>query len=99
MRFRTLGCYPLSGAVESEAATLEAIVAELAGVREGIDFVFLPGDNANHATADQYDRIRAALAPLTLPVFTIPGDHDFEDGTLAAFRAGTPAAWLATSAP
>ncbi|MEI5688456.1 metallophosphoesterase family protein [Sphingomonas kyungheensis] len=71
---------------------LEAIVADLAGVREGIDFVFLPGDNANHATAEQYDRIRAALAPLTLPVFTIPGDHDFEDGTLAAFRAGTPAA-------
>jgi Icc protein len=71
---------------------LEAIVADLAAVREGIDFVFVPGDNANHATAEQYDRIRAALAPLALPVFTIPGDHDFEDGTLAAFRAGTPEA-------
>ena len=29
VRFRTLGCYPLSGAVESEAATLEAVVAEM----------------------------------------------------------------------
>ena len=29
VRFRTLGCYPLSGAVESEAATLEAIIAEM----------------------------------------------------------------------
>jgi len=29
VRFRTLGCYPLSGAVESEAATVEAIVAEM----------------------------------------------------------------------
>jgi sulfate adenylyltransferase subunit 2 len=29
VRFRTLGCYPLTGAVESEAATLEAIVEEL----------------------------------------------------------------------
>ena len=29
VRFRTLGCYPLTGAVESNAATVEAIVAEL----------------------------------------------------------------------
>ncbi|MES2137851.1 MAG: sulfate adenylyltransferase subunit CysD [Pseudomonadota bacterium] len=29
VRFRTLGCYPLSGAVESEAATIEEIVAEM----------------------------------------------------------------------
>jgi sulfate adenylyltransferase subunit 2 len=29
VRFRTLGCYPLSGAVESEAASVEAIVQEM----------------------------------------------------------------------
>jgi sulfate adenylyltransferase subunit 2 len=29
VRFRTLGCYPLSGAVESKAATVEEIVAEM----------------------------------------------------------------------
>jgi len=29
VRFRTLGCYPLTGAVESGAATVEAIVAEM----------------------------------------------------------------------
>ena len=29
VRFRTMGCYPLTGAIESEADTLEAIVAEL----------------------------------------------------------------------
>jgi sulfate adenylyltransferase subunit 2 len=29
VRFRTLGCYPLSGAVESDAADVEAIVAEM----------------------------------------------------------------------
>lgn len=30
VRFRTLGCYPLSGAVESRAATIAAIIAETA---------------------------------------------------------------------
>ncbi len=29
VRFRTLGCYPLSGAVESEATTIEAVVREM----------------------------------------------------------------------
>ena len=29
VRFRTLGCYPLSGAIESEAETVEDIVAEM----------------------------------------------------------------------
>ena len=29
IRFRTLGCYPLSGAIESEAGTIEEIVAEM----------------------------------------------------------------------
>ena len=29
VRFRTLGCYPLTAAIESEARTLEEIVAEM----------------------------------------------------------------------
>ncbi|HRW29600.1 MAG TPA: hypothetical protein P5227_06365 [Emcibacteraceae bacterium] len=29
VRFRTLGCYPLTGAIESEADTLEAIIREM----------------------------------------------------------------------
>ncbi len=33
VRFRTLGCYPLSGAIESTAATVADIVAELAEAR------------------------------------------------------------------
>jgi sulfate adenylyltransferase subunit 2 len=33
VRFRTLGCYPLTGAIESEADTLEAIIAEMIQTR------------------------------------------------------------------
>jgi sulfate adenylyltransferase subunit 2 len=33
IRFRTLGCYPLTGAVESDAADLETIVSEMLTVR------------------------------------------------------------------
>jgi sulfate adenylyltransferase subunit 2 len=33
VRFRTLGCWPLSGAIESSAQTLEDIIAEMQGSR------------------------------------------------------------------
>ncbi|HJV88987.1 MAG TPA: sulfate adenylyltransferase subunit CysD [Holophagaceae bacterium] len=33
VRFRTLGCYPLTGAIESPATTLEEIIAETLGAR------------------------------------------------------------------
>jgi sulfate adenylyltransferase subunit 2 len=33
VRFRTLGCYPLSGAIESDADTVERIVAEMRSAR------------------------------------------------------------------
>lgn len=33
VRFRTLGCYPLTGAIESDADTLEAILAEMKTTR------------------------------------------------------------------
>jgi len=33
VRFRTLGCFPLTGAIESDAETLEDIVAEMLTAR------------------------------------------------------------------
>jgi len=33
VRFRTLGCYPLSGAIDSEADSVEAIIAEMVASR------------------------------------------------------------------
>ena len=33
VRFRTLGCYPLTGAIESQADSLDGIIAELTGSR------------------------------------------------------------------
>jgi sulfate adenylyltransferase subunit 2 len=33
VRFRTLGCYPLSAALESDAATLDAVIDETLAAR------------------------------------------------------------------
>ena len=65
---------------------LRALVAEANRyLADTVDFVFLPGDNANNGTLEQYRRIDDALGEIHLPVHAIPGDHDFEPGTLNAF--------------
>ncbi|WP_314372355.1 metallophosphoesterase [Sphingomonas paucimobilis] len=72
---------------------LSEIVAQVnARIGAAADFVFLPGDNANHGTPDQYARMLDALAPLSRPWRIIPGDHDFEPGDLSAYEAAIPEA-------
>lgn len=55
-------------------------------IAHAVNFAYLPGDNANNGTPEQYARIRAALSDLRLPTHAIPGDHDFEPGSLSAFH-------------
>lgn len=69
---------------------LNAIVDEINAHAGAADFVFLPGDNANHAEPDQYRAIVGALSWLALPWRAIPGDHDFEGGSLEAYEAAIP---------
>ncbi|WP_458071810.1 metallophosphoesterase family protein [Rhodanobacter sp. BL-MT-08] len=65
---------------------LKAKVAEANRyLADTVDFVFLPGDNANNGSMEQYQRIGDALSEIHLPVHAIPGDHDVEPGTLNAF--------------
>lgn len=58
------------------------IEVECAGT---IDFVVLPGDNADNGLPSQYALTATALKMLSAPVHVIPGDHDMEQGGLAAF--------------
>jgi 3',5'-cyclic-AMP phosphodiesterase len=70
---------------------LDAIVAEINScIGDAADLVFLPSDNANHATADQYRMIVEALEQLTLPWRVIPGDHFFEPGDLVQYETAFP---------
>ncbi|KXU85792.1 metallophosphoesterase [Caballeronia megalochromosomata] len=52
-----------------------------------VEFAFLPGDNANNGTPEQFKRILGMTRELKLPLYAIPGDHDFEPGHLEAFNA------------
>ncbi len=52
-----------------------------------LDFAVLPGDNADDGTAEQFQLVRSAVAPLRLPLHILPGDHDFKPRNLDAYYA------------
>lgn len=65
----------------------ERMVAQVNDNLQGrVDFAVLPGDNANHATAEQFRKISAIASNLRVPLHVLPGDHDFEAGHLDDFR-------------
>jgi Icc protein len=52
----------------------------------GIDFAFLPGDNADDGAEDEYQLVRDAVSLCRFPVHAITGDHDVISGNLDLFR-------------
>jgi hypothetical protein len=53
-----------------------------------VDFVYLPGDNADDGTDDQFGLVRSGLNELGLEWHAIPGDHDFKPRSLEYFYRG-----------
>ncbi len=49
------------------------------------DIVLATGDLVDRGQPDEYARLRDLLAPLDMPVYLIPGNHDARDALLAAF--------------
>ena len=63
-----------------------AIVADIEAIRRDIiDFVYLPGDNADSGSDEQYRLVATGLRMLGLPAHAITGDHDMETGSLEPF--------------
>lgn len=68
------------GRGDREAALgLAAAVKALMKLEPRPDAVLVSGDLVNEAGAREYERVRELLAPLTMPVFVIAGNHDDRD--------------------
>ena len=88
LAFAHLGDLHLTRAAERNYADLLAIVAQIEiSMADRLDFVVLPGDNADNGLPEQYRLAAVALKMLSIPVHAITGDHDMEQGSLDAFHA------------
>ncbi len=51
-----------------------------------VSFAVLPGDNADDGAEAQFGLVRDAIAKLSIPLHTLPGDHDYHTRSLEAFH-------------
>jgi len=63
----------------ASARALEAAVEAVLALRPLPQAVLVTGDIANGGDAREYERVRELLAPLTMPVHVLPGNHDDRD--------------------
>src|SRR5690242_9523809 len=57
-------------------ACLARVVAALNALDPPPDLVVVTGDLCDHGTPEEYAHLRRLLAPLAMPFFLIPGNHD-----------------------
>ncbi len=70
------------------ALYLARAVAALNALVPRPDVAVLTGDLVDHGEPAEYDHLRQLLAPLHMPVFVIPGNHDAREALREAFRGG-----------
>ncbi|WP_119299547.1 phosphodiesterase [Dongia deserti] len=67
------------------AGHLARAVAHLTALRPAPDVVLVTGDLVDAGMAEEYAHFRELLAPLRMPVYLIPGNHDLRDPLRAVF--------------
>lgn len=67
------------------AGFLERAVAHLVALDPRPDVVLATGDLVDGGKPEEYALLRRLLAPLPMPVYLIPGNHDARDAMRAAF--------------
>jgi len=89
LRFLQIGDLHIADAGLQNHVDLRRIVDEVnAHTGERIDFVYLPGDNADDGTPEQFRIVHDELSRLIAPWHAIPGDHDFKPRSLDNFYRG-----------
>lgn len=77
------------------ANSLARLVTRITSIRDQIgpiDSVLVSGDLSDDGSAESYDRFKALMAPLDLPLMVIPGNHDAREPMRAAFADLLPKA-------
>jgi Icc protein len=89
LRFLQIGDLHVTDAGLQNHLDFRRIIEEVNGNAGGkIDFVYLPGDNADDGTPEQFRIVRDELSRLIAPWHAIPGDHDFKPRSLENFYHG-----------
>ncbi|MGC2413075.1 MAG: phosphodiesterase [Stellaceae bacterium] len=81
---------PGTDSVYAEIDTGACLARAVAAINELVtlpDLAIVTGDLVDHGEPAEYDHFRQLLAPLRMPVFVLPGNHDSRAPLRAAFGA------------
>ena len=67
------------------AAMLRACVRHILALKQRPDAIVLTGDLTDRAQPEEYATLRELLAPLAMPVYVMPGNHDRRETLRACF--------------
>jgi 3',5'-cyclic AMP phosphodiesterase CpdA len=73
--------------VVDTATYLRACVSEIRRLPVAPDVVVVTGDLVDRGDPEEYAHLRSLLAPLAIPVYVIPGNHDERAALRSAFAA------------
>lgn len=73
------------------AEHLARAVAHLNALQPRPDVALATGDLVDEGSPEEYARLRELLAPLAMPIFVVPGNHDDREALRAAFPETLPA--------
>lgn len=71
--------------VVDTAAHLRRCVAHILTLKQQPDVIVMTGDLVDGGKAEEYALLRELIAPLKMPVYLMPGNHDDRDALRAAF--------------
>jgi len=82
-----IGDLHITDAGEQNYRDLKRTMGLMRGVPQGsLDFIILPGDNADDGTPEQFRLVRDAIADFPIKLHILAGDHDFKPRSLDAFH-------------
>jgi 3',5'-cyclic AMP phosphodiesterase CpdA len=75
----------LSNRVVDTSSMLKRCVEHILALKQPPDILIATGDLTDFGRTDEYVHLRELLAPLSMPIYLIPGNHDHRENLVAAF--------------
>ncbi|MFK8034086.1 MAG: metallophosphoesterase [Hyphomicrobiales bacterium] len=89
--FHVFAKTPETSVVRSDAVTAaRKVVTDIAAFTPKIEAIMFTGDLTDGGSKEDYDLLTDILAPIDVPIFVIPGNHDKRVGLREAFEEKLP---------
>lgn len=89
--FHVFANAPETSVVRSDAAdAARKVIADIAAFTPKIEAIMFTGDLTDGGSSKDYALLADILAPIDVPIFVIPGNHDKREGLRAAFQEKLP---------